>query len=244
MNRVYPPVRSRRLYESVVDHIQALVAERHLVPGDRLPNERELAAQFEVSRTVVREALKTLVDRGLIEVRSGHGAFVVDGVPNALAQSFELMMRMGGDGDPSGDLVEVRELIEPEIAYRAALRATRADLEALGRAVATMDDHLDDLGAYITADEAFHLCLAEATHNLFLPRLLHSVVDVLADLRGRIFQVDGGPERGQVHHHRILRAVDERAPEAAREAMRAHLRQVREDSRRAAPAPTQEVEPT
>jgi GntR family transcriptional regulator, transcriptional repressor for pyruvate dehydrogenase complex len=239
---MYSPVRSRRLYEKVVDHIQDLVARKELGPGDRLPNERDLAVRFEVSRTVIREALKTLADRGLIEVRSGHGTFVVDGTGNALAQSLQLMMSLGGFEDPMADLVEVREFIEPEIAYRAALRAGEDDLERMRFAVATMDRHMHDMARYIAADDEFHLALATGTRNAFAPRLLHSIVDVLHELRGRIFQVPGGPARGQHHHRRILRAVEDRAPEAAREAMRAHVKQVWEDAQAAAPE-RQEGEP-
>lgn len=224
------PVKQQRLYEKVADRLQDLIGAGQLSAGDRLPNERTLAEQFGVSRTVIREAFKTLAVRGLIEVRPGQGTFVVDATGDSLSQSFQTILYLDQGDDPHGNLLEVREILEPEIAYRAALRARAENVEELRRAVAAMDASMDDMAAYIKADDAFHLTLAVATQNVFVPRLMASVVDVLQDHRSRIFRTEGGPQRGQWHHKRILRAIEEGAPEAAREAMRGHLTQVRKDS--------------
>ena len=227
---MYAPIRGQRLYEQVVERVEALIASGELQSGDRLPNERSLAEQFGVSRTVIREALKTLSNKGLIEVRTGQGSFVVDHSSHSFKQSLQLMMDFGGMHDPATELVEIREIIEPELAFRAALRADPDDIAAMRKAIGEMDDTTHDVIAFIRADNRFHLALAEASQNAFAPRLLDSIVDVLHELRGRIFWVEGGPQRGQVHHKRILRAIQDHAPEAAREAMRAHLDQVRRDS--------------
>ncbi len=228
------PVTRQRLYEKVADQIQALIASGNLAAGDRLANERTLAEQFEVSRTVVREALKTLAVRGLIEVRPGQGTFVVDATGDTLSRSFQTMLYLDQGEDPYASLVEVREILEPEIAYRAALRARPENVEAMRDAVASMDAHMHDMVGFIRADDAFHLALAVATQNAFVPRLLSSVVDVLHEHRSRIFRTSGGAQRGQSHHKRILRAIEDGAPEAAREAMRGHLAQVREDTEHSA----------
>jgi GntR family transcriptional repressor for pyruvate dehydrogenase complex len=225
------PVKQQRLYEKVADQFQDLIASGNLSAGDRLPNERMLAEQFAVSRTVVREALKTLAVRGLIEVRPGQGTFVVDATGDTLSRSFQTMLNLDQGDDPYASLVEVREILEPEIAYRAALRATPENVAAMRAAVSAMDAHMDDMTGFIRADDAFHLALAVATHNAYVPRLLSSVVDVLHEHRSRIFRTAGGAQRGQGHHKRILRAVEDGAPEAAREAMRGHLAQVRDDTR-------------
>lgn len=224
------PVRQQRLYEKVTDQIQGLIASGELIAGDRLPNERQLAEQFEVSRTVIREALKALAVRGLVEVRSGQGTFVVDATTDSLARSLQSMLFLDQSGDPLEGLLEVREILEPEIAFRAAQRARAENLDALRDAVASMDAYVTDREAYIRADDAFHLALAVATQNAFVPRLLGSLFDVLHEHRSLIFDTSGGPERGQEHHKRILRAVKDAAPEAAREAMRGHLAQIRRDS--------------
>ncbi|MBI3741477.1 MAG: FadR family transcriptional regulator [Chloroflexi bacterium] len=91
------------------------------------------------------------------------------------------------------------------------------------------------MGPFIEADLNFHRALAAATQNPFIPILIDSIVDLLRDQRTRIAQVKGGLARGQFHHKKILRAIEQRDANAARDAMRAHLRQVRRDAN-AAPA--------
>src|ERR1700677_2935294 len=103
-------------------------------------------------------------------------------------------------------------------------------LTPMREAVAEMDRNLHDPDAYVEADLDFHLALAEAAGNPLILSLLDSIVGLLREQRSRIFDVEGGPERGQYHHKRILAAVEQRDPEAARGAMREHLQQVLSDS--------------
>ncbi|MEJ2292878.1 MAG: FadR/GntR family transcriptional regulator, partial [Deinococcales bacterium] len=182
----------RKLYEQVVERIRQQILSGELKSGDQLPNERSLGERYGVSRTVIREAMKTLIQSGLVEVRRGQGTFVVDGTADALKQSLRLMMGFASE-ERIGEMVEVRELLEPEIASRAAQRRTENDLVALRAAVRDMDVALDDARTFIEADNRFHVTLAVATQNHVIPRLLDSVVDLLQELRGHIFQVGGGP---------------------------------------------------
>jgi GntR family transcriptional regulator, transcriptional repressor for pyruvate dehydrogenase complex len=129
----------------------------------------------------------------------------------------------------SDNLVEVRELLEVEIAGLAAARATGKEIAAMREAVKVMDESLSNADAYIAADNCFHEALAQATQNTLIFMLINSIVNLLSEQRKQIFEVAGGPERGQTHHKRILESVVRRDPEAARAAMRSHLRQVRED---------------
>jgi GntR family transcriptional regulator, transcriptional repressor for pyruvate dehydrogenase complex len=133
------------------------------------------------------------------------------------------------ESDRLTEVVEIREMLEPEIAARAAQKATAADLQRLEEAIEAMDRNLDSSTDYIIADNQFHLALAVATGNHLLPRLLDSVVDLLNELRAHIFGVKGGPERGQLHHREIVKAVRSGSPERARRAMSAHLEQVKAD---------------
>ena len=148
-----------------------------------------------------------------------------------MRQSLDRLMKSGNEGFSS--LAEVREILEPEIAALATERADAEDLGAMRQQVATMDAAKRDPDAYIEADLDFHLALAEAAGNPIILSLIDSIVGLLREQRMGIFQVDGGPERGQYHHKRILEAVEHRDPVGAREAMKAHLKQVREDSRKA-----------
>jgi len=229
---VYKIVQSSRLYEQIVEQIEQSVQKGDLKPGDQLPAERELAEQFGVSRTAVREAVKALREKGLVEAYPGKGTFITSGSSNPMRQSLDRMMR-SAQVDATSSLVEVREILEPEIAALAAVRATEENLNSLREAVAVMDAAKRDPDAYIEADLDFHLELAEAAANPLILSLIDSIIGVLREQRMRIFEVDGGPDRGQYHHKKILEAVEHQDAPGAREAMRAHLRQVREDSRSA-----------
>jgi GntR family transcriptional regulator, transcriptional repressor for pyruvate dehydrogenase complex len=229
---MYKIVRSSRLYEQIVQQVEESIRKGAMKPGDQLPPERELAQQFGVSRTAVREAVKALREKGHVEAYPGRGTFITDGTSHAIRQSLDRMIRIG-QPEGSGFLAEVREILEPEIASLAATRADPQDLAAMREPIAVMDEARKDSDAFIEADLDFHLALAEAAANPLILSLIDSIVGLLREQRMRIFLVEGGPERGQYHHKRILEAIEHHDPVGAREAMKAHLRQVREDSRNA-----------
>ena len=226
---VYKVVRTSRLYEQIVQQIEESILKGTLKTGDQLPAERDLAQRFGVSRTAVREAVKALREKGLVEAYSGRGTFITDGTSQAVRQSLDLMVKIG---QPEGSqyLAELRAILEPEIAALAAARVQESDMATMREAVAVMDRAGRDPEPYIEADLDFHLSLAEAAANPLILSLIDSIVGLLREQRMRIFKVEGGPERGQFHHKRILEAIEQRDPEKARDAMRAHLDQVREDS--------------
>lgn len=227
---MYKAVRTSRLYEQIVQQIEESILTGSLKPGDQLPAERELAHRFGVSRTAVREAVKALREKGLVEAYSGRGTFITSGTSQAMRQSLDWMIRVGPQ-DGSIHLAEMRAILEPEIAALAATRVEEQHLSAMREAFQNMDRSREDPVAFIEADLDFHLALAEAAANPLILSLIDSIVGLLREQRMRIFYVEGGPERGQYHHKRILDAVEKHDAEKARNAMRAHLQQVREDSK-------------
>jgi GntR family transcriptional regulator, transcriptional repressor for pyruvate dehydrogenase complex len=226
---LYRTVKTSRLFEQIVEQVEESILKGQLKPGDQLPAERDLAQRFGVSRTAVREAVKTLREKGLVEAYSGRGTFVTNGNSQAIRQSLDLMIRINKQ-EGLANLAELRLVLEPEIAWLAAGRIEEQLIGAMRDAVAVMDRNLLDPDAYVEADLDFHLALAEAAGNPLILSLLDSIVGLLREQRSRIFNVNGGPKRGQYHHKRILAAIEHRDPEAAREAMRAHLKQVLTDS--------------
>jgi GntR family transcriptional regulator, transcriptional repressor for pyruvate dehydrogenase complex len=219
-----------RLYEQVVEQLETLIVEGHLIPGDRLPAERELCDQFEVSRTVIREAVKSLQEKGLVEIRPGVGTFVQHGMDKILRQSLGRMTQINQEYGLE-NLMQVREILEPEIAAIAAEKASPADLDAMWLAIERMNQSLDDIEDFIAADHEFHLALARATQNDLIVNLMDSIVDSLEEQRRLIFSVTGeGPQHGQIHHIRIFKAIQQANRELSRRQMIAHLLQVREDS--------------
>jgi GntR family transcriptional repressor for pyruvate dehydrogenase complex len=226
---VYKAIRTSRLYEQIVQQVEESILKGQLKAGDQLPAERDLAQRFGVSRTAVREAVKALREKGLVEAYSGRGTFVTNGTAHAIRQSLDVLVRINQQ-EGWTHLAELRYVLEPEIAALAAPRIEEQLLTTMRDAVAAMDRSLHDPEAYVEADLDFHLALAEAAGNPLILSLLDSIVVLLREQRSRIFKVDGGPERGQFHHERILAAVEARNADAARDAMRAHLQQVLADS--------------
>jgi len=227
---MYTAVKTSRLYQQIVEQIEESVRTGLLKPGDQLPAERELALQFGVSRTAVREAVRALCEKGLVEAAPGRGTFVVDATAQSMKQSLDSMLSFA-QTEGFEFLVEVREILEPEIAARAATRASEKQLIAMREAIAEMDARGQDPAAFIEADLDFHLALAEAAQNPLVLALIDSIVGLLREQRTRVFlATPDGPAHGQSHHRRILDAVERRDALAARQAMASHLAQVRGDS--------------
>src|ERR1700731_1760756 len=148
---IYKVIRTSRLYEQIVQQIEQSILKGVLKPGDQLPAERELAQRFGVSRTAVREAVKALREKGLVEAYSGRGTFVTNGTSQAIRQSLDLMIRINKQ-EGSAHLAELRLVLEPEIAGLAAERIEEQLLSTMREAVAVMDRNLHDPDAYVEAD--------------------------------------------------------------------------------------------
>jgi GntR family transcriptional repressor for pyruvate dehydrogenase complex len=229
---VYSSIQPSRLYEQIVAQIQKSIVEGKLQPGDKLPPERELGEQFGVSRTAVREAVKALREKGLVEIWPGKGTYVSDIISSTsgvVRDSLGVIVA-AGLSDGMLDLVQVREILEAEIAAVAAEKATEKEIQIMQDAIAVMDEAMDDVDRYIKADLEFHLALAKSTQNPLISILIDPIIDLLQEQRRRIFLVEGGPQRGQIYHKQILEALIEHDSSAAHKAMVAHLDQVRQDS--------------
>src|SRR5260370_38477701 len=190
--------KASRLYEQIVQQVEASILKGQLKPGDQLPAERDLAQRFGVSRTAVREAVKTLREKGFVEAYSGRGTFVTNGTSQAIRQSIDLMIRVNQQ-EGSTHLAELRLVLEPEIARLAAPRIEEQLLSTMREAVAIMDRNLRDTDAYVEADLDFHLALAEAAGNPLILSLLDSIVGLFREQRTPIFDFHGRPYRGPDH---------------------------------------------
>jgi GntR family transcriptional repressor for pyruvate dehydrogenase complex len=229
---MYQAVRTARLFEQIVEQIEGSIREGKLKPGDQLPAERDLAQQFGVSRTAVREAVKTLCEKGLVEAYSGRGTFVTSGKSQSARHSLHWLVNRG-DRQDARYVTELREILEPEFTALAAARIEEQQLVMMREAIEVMDHSMQDPDAYIEADLDFHLALAEAAANPLILALLDSIVAILREERLGVFRVPGGPTRGQIHHKLILKAIERRNPAKARKAMIAHMRQIHDDTAKA-----------
>src|SRR5439155_930844 len=187
---MYIPIQSNKIFEQIAQQIEKRILSGELQSGDRLPTERELSQQFHASRTAVREAMKTLAQRGLVDMRPGRGTIVIDGTSQAMRHSMGLMMKVGQAGS-SENLVELREIIEPEIAALAAVRATNEQIAGMRKAVEVMDTHIHEADAYIAADNDFHRSLATGTQSI----LIHTVIDYNRTKSKAEWLLDAGMQR-------------------------------------------------
>jgi GntR family transcriptional regulator, transcriptional repressor for pyruvate dehydrogenase complex len=214
-----------RLSDRVAKLLLDSIVERGLLPGDRLPTERDLAVQLAVSRTVVREAVRSLAGKGIIEARPGRGLTVAAVDADMVRQSLGLFLR----GSPSIDyrrMHEVRAALEEPVAGLASERATPADLERLREVCDRMEAVLYDNEAASQADVEFHRVLAAATHNELFEVLLDAAGDQLMRVRRETFVLDGRAAVALESHRRILDRVVARDAAGARREMHLHLRDV------------------
>ena len=215
--------RDATLAERVTEQIRNYIVSGQLQPGDRMPPERELARQFGVSRTVVREAVRALMAQGLLEVRAGSGTIVRNPSPGAVAQSMALLLRVGRERFDYHKVMEVRRLLEIEIAGLAAERRTDEDLDALTALVEETPGLSGKPDDWLKNDMAFHAQLAQATKNELFSVLLDSITDIMVTVRRLGFTVPDAATRAYKYHSAILEQVQRGDPAGAREAMRDHL---------------------
>ncbi len=228
---MYKEVQVGRLYEKIVAQIEKRIIDGDLKPGDRLPSERELGQQFGVSRTSIREAIRVLTLKNLVEVNHGRGTFVTEPTSRTLRYTFDKMVTLARQ-EGSGHLIEIREIIEPEIAALAAENSNKDNIAILRDAVETMEVSKDDpvlWEEYVEADLDFHLALAEGSGNPLFLLLIDLFVVQLRDQRRRAARREGGLYRGQTHHWKILEAVEKKDSDTARDLMRDHIQQIRDD---------------
>ncbi|MEU8827448.1 FCD domain-containing protein [Streptomyces sp. NPDC048636] len=209
----------RGVHGQVVRRLGARIVAGELAEGDIL-DVRALGEELDVSLTVLRESLKVLAGKGLIDARQKRGTFVRPRSAWNLLDADVIHWRMaGGDGERlMRDLTDIRAVVEPAAAHRAALRRTDADLTALDTALAAMERARGDLEAAAEADAAFHRALLTATGNELLARL-----DLVLEpgLRARDRLVHGGGDAGDPapSHRRVLEAVRDRDAAGAERAM-------------------------
>ena len=220
----FAALRRSKLYEQVAGKLERLIVDE-LKPGDKLPPERELAAMFKVSRSSIRDAIRKLEAVGLVEPRQGAGTIVcdissaslLDPLTSVLLQKRKLV----------GELLEVRHMIEPPLAARAATRATAEQLAVMEGILVRQQEKVRRGEATIEEDSEFHYAIATAANNSVILKVLDVLMDLLRETRERSLQVEGRLDKSYAGHLRILSALKRKNAEAAERAMRQHLREVK-----------------
>jgi len=223
--------RTGRLSEFVLNELERMIAEEHPKPGSRLPKEAELADRFHVSRIVVREAMKILEDRGMVEVRAGRGTLTVAPKPDRVKDS---LMRLFRDQpiptfEEMDRLLELREVLEETAASLAAVRASEDDLAEMECALLEMKADGLDVNDTIAADLRFHRAVGRAAHN----RYFEIVLDPLTEVFVQQIKLTNSYDTGWESHRKIFLEIQARNPVGARQAVRRLMKETRSDCRKA-----------
>ncbi len=219
---------------AIARRLEQLILDGTLMPGRKMPSERQLSERLGVSRTILREALKELRGRGLIRTQHGQGSVVVGLVPR-LDQESPLLYLFRDHPRTLFDLLEVREILEGQAAYLAAERGTEEDFHRITRAFIALEQTPADPSnpeQAASLDHAFHQSICEASHNPVLVHTLQSLMQLM--LKTVLASVNNlyhrAPYKEQIdrYHRQIYNAVIGRRPDWARKAATAHIRTVRE----------------
>jgi GntR family transcriptional regulator, transcriptional repressor for pyruvate dehydrogenase complex len=227
LSDIFSRIEHSRTADEVVQQIESLILEGVLRTGDRLPGERELARQFDVSRPILRDALKALEGRGLLTTRPGGGTHVADVIGQLFTKPVTDLISMHRKAVT--DYLEYRREIEGVAAEYAARRATADDLALLDRIMARMDeaDRTGDFDDEAEIDVEFHHAICECAHNIILLHTLRSCYRLLSEgvfqNRLLVFSVPGAREALLAQHRAIHATVKAGDPAAARQAAMDHI---------------------
>jgi len=221
----FETIRRNKVYEEVARQLERIILKK-LHPGDKLPSERELAESLGVSRSSIRDAIRSLELMGLVEPRQGAGTVVreisadvlMNPLTNVLRHKMELV----------GELLDFRKMLEPPLAARAATHASEEEIEEMDEILRRQEAKLQRGEPAIEEDSEFHYSIAMASGNSVVLKVLDVLMDLLRDTRERSLQLEGRPQKSVAGHRRVLAAIKRRDAEAAKAAMRRHIEDVEE----------------
>ncbi len=223
-NLSFTAVRRTRLFEDVARQVQQLIVDGTLTPGDLLPPERQLAERFGVSRNSVRDAIRVLELAGLVIARQGEGNVVAEVSASTLVAPIALLLTR--KRKLVAELLEVRKMLEPALAARAAVHASSEQIARMDEILGRQREKALRGEPTVEEDSEFHYVIALAARNTVVLKLLDVLMDLLRETRVRSLQTPGRLERSLAGHRRVLDAIQRRDAEAAERAVRQHLEEI------------------
>lgn len=213
-----------RLFTTVARAIATHIQSGEWPPGTRLPSERNLAERFAVSRSCIREAIRTLAEQQLVATRRGAGTYVAE--PDDTALSAHLARVVPLKTERLAEIFDVRYIIEPQIAARAARHITEKQLLHLKLLVYEQEKRALEGKTTEDLDQAFHLCLAEASGNAILLNVVKNLTTILTESRTEALQTEKRSRLSVTTHVAVIDALERGDSAAAEAAMRHHLETV------------------
>ena len=220
INTRFPKISKEDVTGTLISVFKRLISEGSLVPGHRLPAERELAEMFGVSRSSLRQALKVLEIMGVISQRVGDGTYLNTAAPSILAEPMEFLILL--DGLSFHELMETRLIVEPELAARAAIRATVEDIAELQQVLTEMEENKHDHARFTEYDLLFHQTIFRIAGNRvcsLMFTVVHQSLERLIHMTSQLVE----PEHTLQLHRRIFLAIKRKDADEARRRMTEHL---------------------
>ncbi|NLD58127.1 MAG: FadR family transcriptional regulator [Clostridiales bacterium] len=211
---------TRNLYEQIADRLEREIISLYAV-GQRLPSEQHLAERYQVSRTIMREALKLLKERGLVDSRAGSGAYITHPEAQNISDMLARIIKL--DGISFHDIYDLRSVFEIAAIRRAVERVTEAELAEMEQLLEKLKDRSLETGARRDLDFEFHLAIARASRNPLLALMVGTMSNVFKEIITAGIFVKGGIDDGIKRHQRILDALKARSADRAAHMMYSHL---------------------
>ncbi len=219
-----------KVSDSIVEHITSLIMSGELKAGDKLPAERELALSLGVSRTALREAVRTLSLMDLLSVKQGGGTFVTELVPGSFMKPLSPMLSMGKMNIL--ELIEARRIIEPKAASLCAGRSNEKDIAEINGIVDEMRAGLKSMRRFNDLDLMFHMSVAKGAHNSVISATLDAIKDAMYEQVQEIQSLPGAQERALLFHSAMAEAITARDCAKAEKLMLEHMEDVEKTAKR------------
>lgn len=218
------------LSQKIERKVEEAIRDKKLLPGTKMPSEKELCAQFAVSRTALREALRRLSARGLIDIRKGSGIYVTELKIEDAINSLHLFYDLRFNSDLILQIIEVRRLFEPEIARLAARNSTENDIKTLQKNLNDLERcNPDNTQLEVDLINRFHMNLAKSTHNPIILISLEPVYSLLPRMRNLIYgNIEGEKEYTMKYQKELILSLKSKDSNKAYEASVALLERNKE----------------
>lgn len=221
-NLNFKQIKKATLSDSIIKQIFEMISQGNILPGQKLPSERDLAEALSVSRPSIREAMRSLRTLGILDIRTGDGTYLNENIEQLsdfrvknLLKKYSIL-----------ELTEARKLLEVEIAALAAERATEENREIIREAFYNTLKYKNDPEAFLKADFEYHMAIAEAAQNEFLAEMLYTTRDLIIDGYQDVVRMPGQDDAIKQSHFYIMNAIINGNKDEARKVMQEHLEDI------------------
>lgn len=212
------------LSNKIANLIEDAIHTKKITKGNKLPSESELASQFGVSRTAIREALRIVGAKGLIRIEKGRGIFVKDLSAATVSDPLHQYLKFKVEHNYALDVIHSRQIIEPSIAAFAAINRNQDELDKLHDNLFRLINYTGDSNGLTRLDMEFHMLIAYASHNQVVPLILEPIHRLMPEIKKSIYATNDHAQESAIEwHSKIVEQIEKGDPIGAREMMHKHL---------------------